>query len=51
MIKIIETESIEDGKRVMSKEIKIFSKTFYQHYVTILLEQNNKKSIGYETKN
>ena len=44
MIKIIETEYIKDGNRILSKEIKLFSKTIYHHYVTIQLEQNNKKS-------
>lgn len=51
MIKIIETECIKDGNRILSKEIKLFSKTIYRHYVTIQLEQNNKKVIGYETEN
>lgn len=51
MIKIIETEYTKDGNRILSKEIKLFSKTIYRHYVTIQLEQNNKKVIGYETEN
>lgn len=51
MIKIIEVEYIKDGNKIFSKEIKLFSKTIYRHYVTIQLEQNNKKVIGYEVEN
>lgn len=52
MIKIIETNSINNNNRIITKEIKVFSKTIYYHSITSLLEENNyKKSIGYETKN